>query len=103
MGMKRRRKDMGKQQMKLQDFQNALFTIPHVYEQLSNKNWDTVKKKKSTDIVYLTKYKKVMKKLGLNMFLIPINISTFRFSPSKIFLQLLVPIKFSITTFDPYF
>lgn len=29
--MKRRRKDMGKQQMKLQDFQNALFTIPHVY------------------------------------------------------------------------
>jgi len=38
MGMKRRRKDMGKQQMKLQDFQNALFTIPHVYEQLSNKN-----------------------------------------------------------------
>jgi len=33
------------------------------------------------------------------MFLTPINISTFRFSPSKKFLQLLVPIKFSITTF----
>jgi len=37
------------------------------------------------------------------MFLVPINIPTFRFSPSKNFLQLLVPIKFSITTFDPYF
>jgi len=37
------------------------------------------------------------------MFLIPINMSTFRFSPTKIFLQLLVPIKFSITTFGPYF
>ena len=37
------------------------------------------------------------------MFLVPINIPTFRFSPSKIFLQLLVPIKFSITTFSPYF
>jgi len=32
-----------------------------------------------------------------------INIPTFRFSPFKIFLQLLVPIKFSITTFAPYF
>jgi len=32
------------------------------------------------------------------MFLTPINISTFCFSPSKIFLQLLVLIKFSITT-----
>jgi len=28
--------------------------------------------------------------LGSNMFLVPINIQTFRFSPSKIFLQLLV-------------
>jgi len=37
------------------------------------------------------------------MFLVPINIPTFRFSPSKISLQLLVPIKFSITTFSPYF
>jgi len=37
------------------------------------------------------------------MFLVPINISTFRFSPSKIFLQLLVPIKFSIIAFGPYF
>jgi len=43
------------------------------------------------------------KKLGLNMFLILINIPTFRFSFSKIFLQLLVPIKFSITSFGPYF
>ena len=32
---------------------------------------------------YLAYYK------GLNMFLVPINIPTFRFSPSKIFLQLL--------------
>ena len=39
----------------------------------------------------------------LNMFLVPINILTFHFSPSKIFLQLLVPIKFPITTFGPYF
>jgi len=39
MRMKRRRKkDLGKQYMKLQDFQNVLFTITHVYEQLSNKN-----------------------------------------------------------------
>jgi len=37
------------------------------------------------------------------MFLVPINILTFRFSPSKKILQLLVPIKFSITTFGPYF
>jgi len=37
---------------------------------------------------------------GLNMFLVLINIPTFHFSPSKIFLQLLVPIEFSITTFD---
>jgi len=37
--------------------------------------------------------------LGLNMFLVPINMSTFRFGPSKNFLQLLVPIKFSIFTF----
>ncbi|RHN56605.1 putative alcohol-forming fatty acyl-CoA reductase [Medicago truncatula] len=41
--------------------------------------------------------------LELNMFLVLINIQTFRFIPSKIFLQLLVPIKFSITTFDLYF
>jgi len=41
--------------------------------------------------------------LRLNMFLVPINMSTFRFSLSIIFLQLLVPIKFSITTFGPYF
>jgi len=34
------------------------------------------------------------------MFLDPIS---FCFSSSKIFLQLLVPIKFSITTFGPYF
>jgi len=40
---------------------------------------------------------------GLNILLVPINISIFCVSPSKIFLQLLVPIKFSITTFDPYF
>jgi len=37
------------------------------------------------------------------MFLIPINILTFRFSPFKIFLQLLVPKKFSIFTFGPSF
>jgi len=40
---------------------------------------------------------------GLNMFLVPINISNFRFSPSKKFLQFLVPIKFSIFTFGPSF
>ena len=40
---------------------------------------------------------------GLNMFFASINIPTFRFSPSKILLQFLVPIKFSITTFGPYF
>jgi len=40
--------------------------------------------------------------LGLNIFLVPINISTFRFSLSKIFLQLLLSIKFSITVFGPY-
>jgi len=33
----------------------------------------------------------------------PINIPTFRFNLSKISLQLLVPIKFSITIFGPYF
>jgi len=38
-------------------------------------------------------------KKGLNMFLVPINMSTFGFSPSKKFLQLLVPIKFSIFIF----
>ena len=37
------------------------------------------------------------------MFLVPINISTFCFSPSKKFLQLLVPKKFSIFTFGPSF
>ena len=37
------------------------------------------------------------------MFLIRINIHTFCFSPSKIFLQLLVLIKFSITTMVPIF
>jgi len=42
-------------------------------------------------------------KNGLNMFFVPINIPTFRFSLSEKFLQLLVPIKFSITTFGPYF
>jgi len=40
---------------------------------------------------------------GLNMFLVHISIPTFRFSPSKIFLQLMVPIKLSITTFGLYF
>jgi len=37
------------------------------------------------------------------MFFVSINIPTFHFSLSKIFLQLLVPIKFSITTFGPIF
>jgi len=37
------------------------------------------------------------------MFLVPINMSTFRFSPSKKFLQLLVPKKFPIFTFGPSF
>jgi len=37
------------------------------------------------------------------MFLFPINIPNFRFSPSKMFLRLLVPIKSTITTFGPYF
>ena len=37
------------------------------------------------------------------MFLVPINIQTFRFSPSKIFIQLLVLQKFSIFTFGPSF
>ena len=44
-----------------------------------------------------------LKNKGLNMFLIPVNIQTFRFNPSKVFFQLLVPIKFSITIFGPYF
>jgi len=39
----------------------------------------------------------------LNMFLIPISIPTFSFSHSKIFFQLLVPVKFSITTLVPIF
>jgi len=37
------------------------------------------------------------------MFLVPINILTFCFSLFKIFLQLLVLIKFSTTTFSPFF
>jgi len=37
------------------------------------------------------------------MFLILINIPTFHFSSYKIILQFLVPIKFSITDFGPYF
>jgi len=37
------------------------------------------------------------------MFLVSINISNFPFSPSKNFLQLLVPQKFSIFDFGPYF
>jgi len=37
------------------------------------------------------------------MFLVPINIPTFRFSPSKIFLQLLVPIKFQSLLLVPIF
>ena len=41
--------------------------------------------------------------LGLNVFLFPINMSTFRSSPSKKTLQLLVPQKFSIFTFGPSF
>jgi len=41
--------------------------------------------------------------IGLNMFLVPINIPTFYFRPSKIFLQLLVPKKFFIFTFGPCF
>jgi len=39
----------------------------------------------------------------LNMFLVPINMSTFHFSPSTKFLQFLVPQKFSIFTFGPSF
>jgi len=41
--------------------------------------------------------------LGLNMFLVLINISTLRISHSKILLELLVHIKFLITAFGPYF
>jgi len=37
------------------------------------------------------------------MFLVPINISTFCFSPFKIFLKLLVPIKFQSLLFVPIF
>ena len=37
------------------------------------------------------------------MFLIPINMSSFRFSPSRKFLQLLDPQKFSTFTFGPSF
>ena len=45
----------------------------------------------------------LIEKIELNKFLIPINIPTFCFNPSKIFLQFFVLIKFSITTFDRYF
>lgn len=34
---------------------------------------------------------------------VPIYILIYRFSPSKKFLQFLVPIKFSITALNPYF
>jgi len=37
------------------------------------------------------------------MFLVPINILTFHFNPSKILLQLLTPIKFSISIFNLIF
>jgi len=37
------------------------------------------------------------------MFLVPLNILTFYFSVFKIFLQILVLIKFSIITFGSYF
>jgi len=47
-------------------------------------------------------YRCTIIKKGLNMFLVPINISNFRFSPSIIFRQLLVLVKFSITTFSSY-
>jgi len=40
---------------------------------------------------------------GLNIFFIPIDTLIFRFSPSKFFLQILVPKKVSIFTFDPSF
>jgi len=51
---------------------------------------------------YLCLIKKV-KNIRLNMFLVPINMSTFRFSPFKKFLQLLVLQKFFIFTFGPSF
>ena len=37
------------------------------------------------------------------MFLVPVNIQSFVFSPPKNFLPILVPQKFSINTFSPYF
>jgi len=37
------------------------------------------------------------------MFLVPVNMLTFHFSPSKKILQLLVPQKISIFTFGPSF
>jgi len=40
---------------------------------------------------------------GLNIFLVSVNLLTFCFSPFKIFFKLLVPTKFSIATFGPYF
>jgi hypothetical protein len=40
---------------------------------------------------------------GINMFFVPINIPSFVFSPSKKFLLLLVPQKFSINVFSPTF
>jgi len=40
---------------------------------------------------------------GLNIFFVFLNMSTFYFGPSKKILNLLVPIKYLITTFGPYF
>jgi len=45
----------------------------------------------------------VKKNKGLNLFFVSINIPIFCFTPSKILLQVLVLIKFSITTFGLYF
>jgi len=42
-------------------------------------------------------------KRKVGIFFYPVNIITFRFFPSKNFLLLLVPQKFLITTFSPYF
>jgi len=47
----------------------------------------------------LTMYNKIRVKYVFG----PINIPLFRFSPFKIFLQLLVPRKFTIFTFGPLF
>jgi len=45
----------------------------------------------------------VLKILRVKYVFGPYKYTIFCFSPSKIFLQPLIPIKFSITTFDPYF